>query len=249
MELGGTRRQLTRLLVSGLLLLVAQAYLFWQAAQMQSRPPNFADIPAGNQRKAAFLDYLRPIIVDENAKRLALRERLFALKASTISRRDAKWLAQVAARYELSADLTAQELIDVLLVNVDVIPVSLALAQAAKESAWGTSRFAIEGNSYFGERCWEPGCGMVPLDRHPDRRFEVRRFDSVQAAVSSYLVNINSHPDYAELREYRARQRAKGESVSGIELAEKMAQYSERRNIYVDEIQELIHFNKLDREL
>lgn len=254
MEPEGTSRQRSGLLVTGLLLLAVQAYLLWQAAQLrqaQQASPNFADIPAGKARKQAFFDYLRPIIVAENGKRLAMRERLLALKAQddAIGRRDAAWLAKLAARYELPETLTAPELVDALLLNVDTIPVSLALAQAAKESAWGTSRFAIEGNSYFGQRCWEPGCGMVPRKRQAGHQFEVRRFGSVQEAVSSYLVNINSHPDYAELRKYRARQRAQGEAVSGIELAEKMAQYSERRSVYVDEIQSLIHFNKLDHEL
>ena len=78
-------------------------------------------------------------------------------------------------------------------------------------------------------------------------KFEVRRFESVAAAVTSYMNNINSHPEYAELREYRAARRRQNQPISGIDAAERITQYSERGQAYVDEIQSLIHFNRLDQ--
>lgn len=129
---------------------------------------------------------------------------------------------------------------------MDQIPRSLALAQAAKESAWGTSRFAREGNNYFGQRCYSKGCGLVPDARQTNAKFEVRAFPSVQDSVQSYMNNINGHPEYAELRAYRTIQRQAGKPVSGIRAAESISQYSERRGAYVDEIQSLIHFNQLE---
>ena len=156
-------------------------------------------------------------------------------------------MGDLADEYEVPGRHARGALIDTLLMHVDTIPVSLVLAQAATESAWGTSRFAREGNNYFGQRCFAPGCGLVPAERSADQFFEVRRFDSVQASVTSYMDNINGHREYAPLRAYRAEQRRSGEAVTGIQAAERLTQYSERRQAYVDEIQSLIHFNKLDR--
>ena len=175
-----------------------------------------------------------------------MRERLIELEKRRWSKRDALWVEALAERYEVPRGLDREATLTALLEHVDTIPVSLVLAQAAKESAWGSSRFAVEGNNYFGQRCYAPGCGMVPDARAAGRRFEVQRFDSVAASVSSYMFNINRHREYAGLRAYRAERRRAGKDVSGIQAAEQLAAYSERRRAYVDEIQSLIHFNKLD---
>jgi Bax protein len=88
---------------------------------------------------------------------------------------------------------------------------------------------------------------MIPLQRDPAERYEVARFDSPAESVASYINNLNSHREYMELRQYRAQLRASGVAVSGIKLAEKLTQYSQRRQDYVEELQSLIHFNKLDK--
>ena len=89
---------------------------------------------------------------------------------------------------------------------------------------------------------------MIPANRPRGAKFEVRRFDSPEASVESYMNNINSHPDYVSFRAYRAKQRMAGRPIKGIDAAEQLTQYSERRQAYVDEIQSLIHFNRLEAQ-
>lgn len=234
---------ITALLVLVVSLLVV-ALPGWQAWQAQ-KVPDFAGIPAGEARKEAFFDYLGPMIDAENRRRLDRRAKLEGLRDRAPGKREQLWLEDLAAFFDVPPDLPHEQLIEALLEHVDIVPRSLALAQAAKESAWGTSRFAVEGHNYFGQRCYSKGCGLVPKARSAGARFEVRSFPSVRASVISYMHNINSHPEYAGLREYRAKARQAGEPVRGILAAEQLSQYSERRQEYVDEIQSLIHFNRL----
>ena len=124
---------------------------------------------------------------------------------------------------------------------------SLALAQAAKESGWGTSRFAREGNNYFGQWCYKAGCGIVPASRAPGRTHEVEAFDSPAESVASYMRNINTHSGYKSFREARKVQRSEADALSGVALAAELSQYSERRDAYVAELRQLIVGNDLDR--
>ena len=226
------------------------ALLFWLTVP---GPPDFSDIPAGEARKAAFFAYLGPIVDRANERRLEDRAYLLTLQQqqmqqATLAKRDRIRLETLRTDYGLGRDLEVDALIEALLERVDSIPRSLALAQAAKESAWGTSRFAVEANNYFGQRCYRKNCGLVPAARRRGAKFEVRRFPSVEASVASYMNNINTHPEYQILREYRAEQRRRGVPLSGIHAAERLTQYSERRQAYVDEIQSLIHFNELESD-
>lgn len=230
------------ILFTGLIVICLPAWLAWQRQQ----PPDFRNYPAGDERKAAFFGYLGPIIDATNERWREKRERLKLLRNAEPSKRDRLWLAQLSAFFEIPEDLKNADKIDRLLTHVGQVPRSLALAQAAKESAWGTSRFAREGNNYFGQRCYSKGCGLVPVARQANAKFEVRAFPSVRDSVRSYMNNINGHPEYAELRTYRTTQRQAGKRVSGIRAAEAISQYSERRGAYVDEIQSLIHFNELE---
>jgi Bax protein len=216
----------------------------WQ--RLKSAPPDFESYPAGDARKTAFFSYFGPLIDAENERRRLRRERLLALKAGAASKRDRLWLDELATFFEIPEGLGHTPRIDALLVHVGQVPRSLALAQAAKESAWGTSRFAVEGNNYFGQRCYIKGCGMIPANRPRGANFEVRKFDSPAASVESYMNNINSHPDYEPFRAYRVEQRVSGRPIRGIEAAEQLTQYSERRQDYVNEIQSLIRFNRLE---
>ena len=224
----------------------------WQSWRAQ--PPDFNLYPAGEARKSAFFNYLGPLIDAANARWKERRSRLTALRAASQSgsgwqpgKRDQLWLDAQVAFFEVAEDQSLARQIDDLLEHVDTVPRSLALAQAAKESAWGTSRFAADANNYFGQRCYNKGCGVVPENRASGAKFEVRRFESPEASVRSYMYNINSHPEYAAFRAYRAAQRAADKPVNGIKAAEQLTQYSERRQAYVDEIQSLIHFNELDQ--
>ena len=160
-------------------------------------------------------------------------------------------LARLGKRYNLAVDtrnfdgLDAQ--IQQLLLRVDVVPASLVLAQAAKESGWGSSRFAREGNNFFGIWCFYPGCGMTPERRDAGRRHEVAMFDTVEESVRYYLRTINSHAAYVQLRQIRAAARNNNQPFGGEQLAPGLLCYSERGLMYVNEIQSMIRTNRLQR--
>jgi Bax protein len=213
--------------------------------------PDFAGIPDVLVKKQQFFDFLEDYIATENASIDLLRQQL--LKRAEIvndnialSLREREWVLSLAQNYKLDvAQSSEQELVNELLLRVDGIPISLALAQAANESAWGTSRFVLEGYNIFGQWCYQEGCGMVPQRRISGATHEVERFDSIQASVKSYLNNINTHHLYGYLRELRAFMRNQQQSLDPMVLAYGLGRYSERGENYVDEIQNIILQNKL----
>lgn len=209
--------------------------------------PDFRTYVAGPARKAEFFKFLGPLIAAENDRVLSQRRRIQRIaQMSELTQADSEWLADLAADYKLeSKEATAAALIEPLLQRVDVVPVSLALAQAAKESAWGTSRFAVEGNNFFGEWCFRPGCGIVPRLRAEDRKHEVEAFSSASASVGSYLRNLNTHANYRSFRMAREALRENGQPLSGLLLADELTGYSERREDYVEEVKHLIRVNRL----
>ena len=221
----------------------------WSASAMlrSEQMPDFRKLDAGEPRKTEFFDYLRPMIEDENARVLREREQLIEIAQKTeLGWFDQRTLERFASDYALDHEtMTTRELIDALQLRIDAVPISLALAQAAKESGWGTSRFARRGNNLFGEWCYDPGCGFVPRRRSEGRSHEVERFASPRDSVESYLRNINTHFGYAAFREERARLRESGKPLSGLALADALGRYSQRRDDYVEEIKRLIRFNDL----
>ncbi len=147
------------------------------------------------------------------------------------------------------ADVTALDapFFTELLTRVDVLPPSLVLAQSANESAWGTSRFAREGNNFFGQWCFTRGCGMVPRARGEGAVHEVEAFPDAVVSVRSYLRNLNSHGMYQQLRDLRAGQRQKQEPVTGVLLAGGLKGYSSRGDEYIKELVAMINFNRLEQ--
>ena len=129
-----------------------------------------------------------------------------------------------------------------LLNKVNVIPPSLALAQAANESAWGTSRFAQKANNLFGEWCFNQGCGIIPNSRPEGEKYEVQKFKSVKNSIMSYMHNLNSHPAYSSLRKIRNEV-----GVDGIEMAKGLESYSARGDEYIKELQSMIRYNNLEK--
>ena len=213
--------------------------------------PDFAGIPDVLVKKQQFFDFLEDYIVTENTHIRQLREQLLkradiVMDGIALSSREREWMLELAQSYGLKvAQSSDREIANELVLRVDVIPVSLALAQAANESAWGTSRFVLEGYNIFGQWCYEEGCGMVPQRRISGATHEVRRFDSIAASVKAYLNNINSHHLYAYLRELRAFMRNQQQTLDPMVLAYGLGRYSERGEHYVDEIQNIIMQNKL----
>jgi Bax protein len=131
--------------------------------------------------------------------------------------------------------------------RVDTIPPSLVLAQAANESAWGSSRFAREGNNLFGEWTYKPGTGIIPAGRPAGATYEVRKFSSIYESIRSYMSNLNRNGAYRKLREIREILRDSNQPVTGMSLAQGLAKYSQRGNAYIVEIQAMIRQNKLMR--
>lgn len=216
-------------------------------------PPDFKSYTDVVKKKHDFFNYMLPLIQQTNRATRAERDRLLAIDASTtLAAKERVLVQQLAKKYRVTIDPTADDLLsqDVkveLLIKIDAIPPSLILAQSANESAWGTSRFATQANNYFGIWCFTEGCGLTPKLRDEGLHHEVAYFESVQDGVNYYVRTINSHPAYRDLRAIRQQQRQKRNAVKGHALAEGLMKYSERGIEYVQEIQAMIRYNKLER--
>ena len=200
------------------------------------------------KRKRDFFAYLRPIVEAENDRVMDQRRRLRRLyedhrKGRAVSWSDARWLEWLLEEYEVEGR-EGENLWEILLRRVDMIPADLALVQAAKESGWGTSRFAREGNSLFGQRCNVEGCGLVPGGREPGETYEVAVFDTVDESVRSYIRNLNTYGAYRSFRRLRFRQRRAGTIPDGHTLAGQLPSYSERGVEYLHEIRAMIRANR-----
>ena len=244
------------ILTVGILLLLMSQHN-WQSRPLSgdSEPfksdlPNFAAINDVKQKKQQFIDYLRPLIEKENGKiqyKKAHLERLISeLESrsyhSAITR---KKLYKLANEYGIEKEQLESNL-DELSSRIDIIPVSLVLAQAANESAWGTSRFASKGNNLFGQRCYDKGCGFVAKKHRPNGHYEMRKYDSIQASISSHMRHLNSHKTYKRLRDIRAGLRRRGQLITGEKLAHGLSSYSERGQAYVKELISTIQNNGLE---
>lgn len=212
-------------------------------------PPDFKAISDIATRKAAFFDFLAPLVERENRRMLKQRKQLADIArhagSGDLTDKDEKQLAEWSAEYDVEEGPLEQTL-DRLDRRINVIPTAMVLAQAASESAWGTSRFARQGNNYFGQWCFSAGCGIVPKRRKEGAVHEVTRFDSVSDSIRAYFHNINTHSAYHSLRLLRQEKTAQGESLSGYELVGKLRSYSERGAPYIEELRTLIRSNELE---
>jgi uncharacterized FlgJ-related protein len=175
----------------------------------------------------------------------ALSEKTALSQATTNIELEAMTADMKLAQSILTAQISEQ--VAQLLLRVDVVPASLVIAQAAKESGWGRSRFAREGNNFFGIWCFNRGCGMTPERRDEGRHHEVAMFDTVEEGVRYYVRTINSHIAYNDLRQMRAEARHQHRAFAGETLATGLLRYSERGVLYVDEIKSMIRYNQLQR--
>lgn len=211
--------------------------------------PDFTVYEDIEERKDVFFGYFLPLVELRNEEILELRAELQQLygRVGSLSGRQQSRVEQVAADYGVE-DFNIAEEADwkTLIRRVDVVPPSLALAQAANESAWGTSRFAREGNNYYGHWCFVAGCGLIPDSRLEGANHEVAAFDSALHSVQRYIRNLNSHEAYTQLRLKREQLRDSGRPITGLELAEGLGRYSERGDAYIEELRAMIRFNNLD---
>ncbi len=218
--------------------------------QPVSNSPEFLQYAAGKERKDAFFRYFLSLVENRNAEIVKLRDQLLRWHKARndLSSAATHKVQQLAKEYRLNAFDTGNEFHwRSLLRRVDVVPPSLALAQAANESAWGTSRFALDARNYFGQWCFSKGCGLVPKLRGSDQVHEVAKFSSPAESVNSYIKNLNSHPAYAELRKIRELMRTAQIPPQGTELAKGLGHYSSRGSAYVEELQAMIRHNNLQQ--
>ncbi|MCK0107097.1 glucosaminidase domain-containing protein [Marinobacter sp. S0848L] len=214
----------------------------WAAAPL----PDFSTIRGTVERKSAFFSFLYPRIVLANSRILIERQYLESLRGNAeFSETELKWLADHAARLRIDEANGSEAQLALLEKRIGVIPPSLILAQAANESAWGTSRFATQGNNLFGQWCFSKGCGLVPLSRVPGASHEVAKFSSPYGSIRAYITNLNRHPTYQRVRDVRQQARQNGDPLSGIAMAGGLLGYSERGEDYVKEIRAMIRYNNL----
>jgi uncharacterized FlgJ-related protein len=196
-------------------------------------------------KKRIFLRAMAPLVLHANEQILAERERLLAREPGDL---EDPWLHELAMKYRVidgpDHPLTPEALAE-LEKRVDIIPPSLALAQSVEESGWGTSRFAEQGNALFGMWSWGEDAIKPEQQRSGKGDYGIAAWDTPQDSVDGYMLNINRHFAYEDLRERRAELRAQGETLRGADLVETLTSYSERGQAYVDGLQGLMDYNRL----
>lgn len=217
-------------------------------------PPDFAKINNVTEKKRAFFEYLKPGIALENQRIEKERRRLDTMKQrfdnGELSAEDKSYAKRLGKLYNVNVPASGitEGWLDKMLHRVDVLPEALVLIQAANESAWGTSRFATQGNNFFGQWCYQKGCGLVPLQRGGGKSHEVAKFSSVQESIHRYFMNVNRNTAYYQLREIRYQRHLKHESLkddaAAISLTNGLTKYSERGEAYVKDLQQMIRQNE-----
>ena len=203
-------------------------------------PAEIKMIENTKKRKEFFIQIILPLILKENNNIRVDRKRLFnIINKSNNTELEKKWLSQKYKQYGIpSKDLS------VLKIRMDEIPVSLAIAQAAKETGWGTSRFALEGNALFGQWTWS-GEGLKPKESEKSEGHKVMKFNVLQASVRAYQRNLNTHSSYQEFRFARAKLRDQGKELDSLILSEFLDEYAETGEKYVEVLQQIIEQNNL----
>lgn len=203
-------------------------------------------------KKRLFFRSSAPLILRANELIMVDRNRLKDIRSSykknaAISEKDQLWILKLAKIYrvELKDGQVTSTLIDALWKKVDIVPASLALAQAAEESGWGTSRFAAKGNAVYGQWTWGSNAITPEKQRKELGNYGIASFETLQQSISAYMLNLNTHNAYASLREKRAQLREKDEKITGHILAGQLTKYSERGEEYVKSLRSLMEYNKL----
>lgn len=209
----------------------------------QSVLPDFAAITNVKAKKQAFFDYLTPYVKQINQDIAQSRHFIQSLSDFPTEQTAKTKLANLMQTFRVKDNSDFAWVKAKLLNRVDQLPIELVLMQAANESAWGTSRFALQANNLFGQWCFSPGCGVVPEGRPEGERYEVKKFDHPAASINSYFLNLNTNQAYHDLRIVRRTLRAMGQELDPIILAEGLLAYSTRREAYVEEIQQMITVN------
>ena len=214
---------------------------------LASLPKDLDKIRRAEKRKAIFFRSVLPLILQANEEIIFDRDRLLRLhmqiqKGQKLEAADRLWLIVLAERYKVQRGQ-----MEALIARVDIVPPSLALAQAAEESGWGTSRFSLLGNAIFGEWTFSTSESVIPQQRDEGKRHRIKIFKSLLHSVRAYARNLNSHQAYKEFRTKRHTQRRQGAILRGGELVDTLTRYSERGEKYVKTLRDIMVWNKLDR--
>lgn len=204
------------------------------------------------EKKRIFFRGLAPMVLHANELIMKDRNRLDKIrstihKGDSIYAVDQVWLNNLAKTYKVknADEETMISIADELWNRVDIVPPSLALSQSATESGWGTSRFVSDGNALYGQWAWGEKAMKPDLQREHLGDYGIAAFESIQESVSAYMLNLNTHNAYADLRKKRAELRKKGEEVTGVILAEQLTRYSEKGDEYVKSLLSMMEHNRL----
>ena len=203
-------------------------------------PNEMKSIENSGKRKNLFIKIILPLVLEENNRIIIGRKKLFTiLNKNKNSKDEIKWLNQKFKQYGVvNKDLAT------LKVRMDIIPVSLAIAQAAKETGWGTSRFAIEGNALFGQWTWS-GEGIKPAGADTNATYKVMKFNVLKASVRAYQRNLNTHSSYKKFRFIRAQLRDDNKKLDSLKLAEYLDNYAQTGTEYTKVLKQIIQQNQL----
>ena len=204
-------------------------------------PKDLIEIQSVQLKKETFIKIVLPLVVAENEKILNDRFMFKAIEGKKMtSDKEKSWLRQKFKEYKVTSG-SMKELGE----RMDIIPVSIAIAQAAKESGWGTSRFALEGNAIFGQWTWN-GKGIAPLDRSKEKNHKILRFPILRASVKAYKNNLNTHKGYKKFREKRAKLRSRKGKIKGINLIHTLDNYAQTGPEYTKIIAKMMEQNSLE---
>ena len=203
-------------------------------------PTEMKNIENTKKRKNLFIQIILPLIIEENLKIKLDRKKLFViLNKNNNTKSDLEWIGKKFKQYGVSKND-----FPTLKTRMDEVPVSLAIAQAAKETGWGTSRFAQKGNALFGQWTWS-GDGIKPAGAEIDSTHKVASFKVLKASVKAYLRNLNTHPSYKQFRKERAIQRDNDEKLNSLELVKYLDKYAETGIEYTKILSKIIRQNSL----
>jgi Bax protein len=203
-------------------------------------PEEMKMIESSEKRKDLFIKIILPLVLEENNRIKIERKKLFSiLNKNNNTKLEKNWLNDKFKQYGvLKKDLST------LKIRMDIVPVSLAIAQAAKETGWGTSRFALEGNALFGQWTWS-GEGIKPAGADSDDTHKVMKFKILKSSVRAYQRNLNTHSSYKNFRLARAELRDNDKILDSIILANYLDKYAETGLQYVKILKKIIEQNDL----
>ena len=207
-----------------------------------SLPEDLSTIEPTSRRKKIFLSSILPLIVNSNLEILSHRKAL----CQAINNNDNEKKQPIAKKYNIDISTIGDLIIDDTLIrHIDAIPISLAMSQAAVESGWGTSRFALQGNALFGQWVWDESKGIKPKFAS-DKNAVVRKFETLDESVKAYMLNLNTHIAYSAMRAKRKRNCSQKKLIGGYDLANWMGNYAITRDEYIKTLRLVIKANKLE---